>query len=77
MTVSLCLFLCFQLTKQLNLGDTKATELAGMKIGRSDKAVRDWRPQFFENDGEIPESKHLLCSKFEQVYLPQPRPACL
>ena len=55
--VSLGLFLCFQLTKQLNLGDTKAVELAAMMIGRSVKAVRDWRSQFFENDGEIPESK--------------------
>ena len=54
--VSLGLFLCFQLTKHLDLGDTKAAELAGMMIGRSDKAVREWRKQFLE-DGEIPECK--------------------
>ena len=55
--VSVGLFLCFQLTQQLNLGDTKAAELAAMMIGRSDKAVHEWRSQFFENNGEIPESK--------------------
>ena len=55
--VSVSLFLCFQLTKQLNLGDTKAAELAAMMIGRSDKAVHEWRSQFFENNGEITESK--------------------
>ena len=30
-----------------------AAELAAMMIGTSDKAVRDWRSQFFENDSEI------------------------
>ena len=38
---SLGIFLCFQLTKQLNLGDTKAAELAAMMTGRSDKAVHE------------------------------------
>ena len=41
-TVSLVLFSCFQLTKQLNLGDTMAAKLAPVMIGTSDKAVRDW-----------------------------------
>ena len=35
--------LCFQLAKQLNLGDTMTAELAAMMIGASDKAVHDWR----------------------------------
>ena len=50
-------FFSFQLTKQLNLRDTKAAELAAMMIGTSVKAVRDWRSQFVENDGKISESK--------------------
>ena len=50
------LFLCFQLTKHLDLGDTKAAEIAGMMIGRSDKTVCEWRKQNLK-DGEIPESK--------------------
>ena len=35
--VSLGLFLCFQLTKHVELGDTKAAKLAGIMIGGSDK----------------------------------------
>ena len=35
--VSLSLFLCFQLTKHLTLGETKAAVLAGMMVGKSDK----------------------------------------
>ena len=54
--VSLGLFLCFQLSKHFDLGDTKAAELAGMMVGRSDKTVREWRKHFVE-EGEIPESK--------------------
>ena len=50
------LFLCFQLTKRFELGETKAAELAGMMTGKSDKAVREWRAHFNEN-GEIPGSK--------------------
>ncbi len=52
--VSLGIFLCFQLTRHLEDGETKAAELAGMMIGKSDKTVREWRKQFFENDGVIP-----------------------
>lgn len=55
--VSLGLFLYFQLTKHLEVGATKAAELAGMMIGKSDKTVREWRKQFFENEGVIPESQ--------------------
>ena len=36
-SVSLSLFLCFQLTKHLTLGETKAAVLAGMMVGKSDK----------------------------------------
>ena len=54
--VSLGLFLCFQLSKYLQLGETKAAELSGMMIGKSDKAVREWRA-YFNDNGEIPESK--------------------
>ena len=55
--VSLGLFLTFQLTKQLNLGETKAAELAGLMIGKSDRTVREWKTHFLENNGEIPEGK--------------------
>ena len=55
--VFLGLFLTFQLTKQLNLGETKAAELAGLMIGKSDRTVREWKTHFLENNGEIPESK--------------------
>ena len=54
--VSLGLFLCFQLSKHFDLGETRAAEVAGMMVGRSDKTVREWRKQFFE-EGEVPESK--------------------
>ena len=60
--VSLGLFLCFQLTKHLDLWDTKAAEIAGMMLGRSDKTVREWHKQFLE-DGEIPVSKQ---GKYQQ-----------
>ena len=55
--VSLSLFLCFQLTKHLALGETKAAELSGAMIGKSNKTIREWRKQFFENDGTITEAQ--------------------
>ena len=54
--VSLGLFLYFQLTKLLNMGELKAAELAEMMIGKSERTVREWRSYFMEN-GEIPECK--------------------
>ena len=53
---SLGLFLCFQLTKRFELGETKAAELAGIMTGKSDKSIQEWRVHFTQN-GEIPESK--------------------
>ena len=47
--VSLGLFLSFQLTQYFELGATKAAELAGLMIGKSDKTDRGWRSYFFEN----------------------------
>jgi len=55
-TVSLGLFICFQLTKHFKLGETKAAELAGIMTGISDKAIQEWRVHFTQN-GEILESK--------------------
>lgn len=49
--VSLGLFLCFQLDKVFSVGFC-AAELAGMMIGRSDKAVRGWRSHFYD-EGQI------------------------
>ena len=54
--VSLGLFLYFQLTKVLSMGETKAAEVAGMMIGKSERTIREWRSHFIEN-GEIPECK--------------------
>ena len=51
--VSLGLFLYFQLT---NMGETKAAEVAGIMIGKSERTIREWRSYFIEN-GEIPECK--------------------
>lgn len=51
--MSLSLFLCFQLTKHLALGETKAAELAGVMVEKSDKTIREWRKEFFENDGTV------------------------
>ena len=45
--VSLGLFLSFQLVKHLNVGETKAAELAGLMIGRSNRTIK----------GQIPECK--------------------
>ena len=58
--VSLGVFLCFQLSKHVGLGETKAAELAGAMIGRS---VREWRSAFFRNDGCIPESEQGPCPR--------------
>ena len=54
--VSLGLFLYFQLTKVLSMGETKAAEVAGIMIGKSERTIREWRSYFIEN-GEIPECK--------------------
>ena len=56
---SLGLFLCSQMTRHLEIKETRAAELAGLMIGKSDKTIREWRKQFYENDGVhvIPESQ--------------------
>lgn len=51
--VSLGLFLSFQLSKHFGCGETKAAELAGVMVGRSDRTIREWRSS---NDGCIPDS---------------------
>ena len=55
--MSLGLFLCFQLTKHLGLAETKAAELAGMMVGKCDKTIREWKKEFFEIDGVIPNTE--------------------
>ena len=39
--VSLGLFLCIQLSKHFDLGDTKVAEIAGIMVRRSDRTVRE------------------------------------
>ena len=51
--VSLSLFICFQLSRHLGVGETKVAELSALVIGKSDKTVREWRKSFYEHDGEI------------------------
>ncbi len=53
--VSLGLFLAFQLSKHLALGETRSAELAGLMVGRSDRTIRDWRSYFHNNDGQVPD----------------------
>jgi len=40
---------------QYHLCETEAAELAGLMIRRSDRIVFEWKVQFYENDGRIPE----------------------
>ena len=54
--ISLSLFLCFKLTKLLDLGETRAAEVAGIMIGKSDRTVREWRSCYLSK-GEIPISR--------------------
>lgn len=54
---SLGLFLSFQLNSLLHKGETEAAELAGLMIGKSDRTVREWKANFHESGGKIPESK--------------------
>lgn len=55
-TVSLGIFLAFQLEHLLNFTATKAAEHAAIMIGKSERTVRSWRSDFMEH-GEIPENK--------------------
>lgn len=54
--IGLGVFLSFQLVKYFKLGSTRAAEIAGMMIGRSDKSIRSWKSRFIET-GEIPDCK--------------------
>ena len=54
---SLGLFLSFQLSSSLGKGETEAAEIAGQMIGKSDRTVREWRKNFFNTGGELPESR--------------------
>lgn len=51
------MFLCFQLAKQLEVGVTWASELAGLMIFKSDRTIHEWRMHFLRHDGEIPENR--------------------
>ena len=44
------------------MGETKAAEIAGMMIGKSEETIREWRSYFIEN-GEIPKCKQ---GKYQQ-----------
>ena len=55
--VALGLFLCSQMTRHLEIKETRAAELTGLMIGKSDKTICKWKKQFYDNDGVIPESQ--------------------
>ena len=55
--VALGLFLCSQMTRHLEIKETRAAELAGLMIGKSDKTIHEWKKQFYDNDGVIPETQ--------------------
>ena len=44
--VSLGIFLSFQLPKLLDVGQTKAAELASIMVGKSDRIIHEWRAHF-------------------------------
>ena len=55
-TISLSLFLQYNLTNLLSTATTKAAEYTGIMLGKSDRTVRQWKADFREN-GCIPNGK--------------------
>ena len=56
-------FLQNHLHETVGKSETEAAKLAGLMIGRSNRTVRDWKAQFYENDGNILESRQ---GKYQQ-----------
>ena len=54
--VSLGLFFSFQLASFLGLGETAAELVSSFMMNSSEKTIREWRGQFFQNEGQIQES---------------------
>ena len=54
--VSVALFSYFQLSKH-DVGETQAAEMAGLMVGKSGRAIREWKSYFFAHDDSIPGSK--------------------
>ena len=50
--VSLTLFL-----SKHDISETQAVEMAGLMVGKSDRAIRECESYFFPHDSSIPESK--------------------
>ena len=61
---SLGVFLQYQNSAVLQKAETESAELAALMIGKLDQTICEWKLQFLENDGKIPESKqgHYQCS---------------
>jgi len=53
----LAMFLQCHLCKIIGKGDTEASELAGLMIGKSDRTIRAWRDKFYNNNCKIPNSE--------------------
>ena len=55
--VSLGLFIHFQLMQYFSFTMMNAAKYAGLLVDRSERTIREWRKAFFDNNGEISESK--------------------
>ena len=55
--VSLGLFFHFQLMQYFSFTMMNAAKYAGLLVDRSERTIQEWRKAFFDNNGEISESK--------------------
>lgn len=53
---SLAMFLHYHLTVTIGKGDTEASECAGLMKNKSDRTIRDWITQFYENNFKAPDA---------------------
>ena len=62
---ALGVFLQYHLHETVGKCETEAAELAGLMIGWSDRTVRDWKAQFYENDGKFQKASKANIISFE------------
>ena len=55
--ILLGIFLQCQLSVILRKGETESAELSALIMGKSDRAIREWKQQFLENEGKLPEGQ--------------------
>jgi len=54
---SLAMFLHHHLTVTMGKGDTETSELVGLMMYKSDRTIRQWRADFYENNIAVPDGK--------------------